>query len=83
MFCRNLATPLNVTWTKQNSTWNPDSGYWKEFSIMESFPVRAVSNGHDSGLSMLLRIQPDDMQPHCNGDAQSFKVIIITFAAID
>lgn len=43
-----------------------------------SFPLRVISTGHKTALKVTLKANVDDMDLHCSGSIQGFKLILHT-----
>lgn len=57
--------------------WNMERGYMPEDTFL-SFPLRVVSTGHKTALKVTLRATVADMDMHCSGSIQGFKLILHT-----
>lgn len=54
-----------------------ERGYEPEDTFI-SFPLRVVSTGHKTALKISLKANVDDMDLHCSGSIQGFKLILHT-----
>lgn len=64
---------LNATY------WNLETGYDdsnKNVSMKSSYPHRTLGTGAHNGLSLMLYLDPDDLDYLCQGPIEGFKIVL-------
>lgn len=57
--------------------WNMERGYGPDDTFL-SFPLRVISTGHKTALKVTLKANVEDMDLHCRGSIQGFKLMLHT-----
>lgn len=59
---------------KRASTWNIDDGYKNEIKLQDSYPFRSIDAGVQYSLSVILKINNNDIDYLCGGSQQGYKI---------
>lgn len=56
--------------------WDLETGFNKNNSMNDSYPHRVLGTGAHNGFSLMLHLDPDDLDYVCQGPVEGFKVVL-------